>query len=165
MGDDLKTGSDKDSLTGFCVGLGLNMKMYQLEYAFVPFNELGYTHRASLGMKWGREKTEDRKEKTGARNQKKERTGKEYYKKGQRYCKEGKYQEAIKEYDRAINSGYKKASIYANMGYCYHKLGKEISARRAYKKALKLEPNNKEIKKNLDKLMKKTKSIKERKSQ
>ena len=158
MGEDLKTGSGKDSLTGFCVGLGLNMKMYQMEYAFVPFNELGYTHRVSLGMKWGEIKVPTSKsqvpsQKTKIKKQRVE--GMRHYKKGQRYCKEGNYRKAVDEYKKAIKEGYKKASVYANMGYCYHKLGKKIAARKYYKKALELDPNNKKIKKNLEMLSKK----------
>ena len=154
MGEDLKTGSDKDSLTGLSAGLGLNMKSYQLDYAFVPFNELGDTHRVSLGMKWGRR--DDRNQIPEARYQRKEtrREGVRHYKKGQRYCKERKYKEAIKKYKKAIKKGYKTAKVYANMGYCYHKLGKKIAAKKAYKKALKLDPSNKTIKKNLRRLTK-----------
>ena len=153
-GEDLKTDSSKDNLTGFCIGLGLNMKMYQLDYAFVPFNELGDTHRISLGMKWG--KGDDRSQIPDTRYQRKEtrREGVRHYKKGQRYCKEKKYKEAVEEYKKAAKCGYKTAKVYANMGYCYHKSGKKILARRAYKKALKLDPKNKTIKKNLEKLKK-----------
>ncbi len=59
-GEDLKTGSSKDGLTGFGIGLGVNMKVYYLDYAFVPFNELGDTHRVSIGMKWGGARVEDK---------------------------------------------------------------------------------------------------------
>ena len=143
MGEDLKTGSGKDSLTGFCAGLGLNMKSYQLDYAFVPFNELGDTHRVSLGMKWGKKAT-DIKEKAG-----------KYYRKAQRHCKERKYKEAIKEYNRAIKNGHETAKVYATMGYCYYKLGRRIAVEKAYKKALKLDPINKRIRKNLRAVTKK----------
>ncbi|MCK4532275.1 PorV/PorQ family protein [bacterium] len=147
IGEDLKTGSSKDSLTGLSTGLGLNMKSYQLDYAFVPFNELGDTHRISLGMKFG--KTRHQLQNTSQNIKIKKRKRVKHYKKGQKYCKEKSYEEAIREYKKAIKYGYRTAKVYANMGYCYHKLGKKIEAKRSYKKALKLEPNNKKIKKNL----------------
>jgi len=52
-GDQLKTGSSKDSMTGFTTGLGINFQNFKLDYAFVPFNELGETHRISLGFVFG----------------------------------------------------------------------------------------------------------------
>lgn len=59
-GDQLKTGSDKDNLTGFTVGIGMNYKDYNIDYAFIPFNELGETHRVSIGLQFGK-KIEKRK--------------------------------------------------------------------------------------------------------
>ncbi len=70
IGKDLKTGSDKDNLTGLTVGLGVNMKVYQLDYAFVPFNELGNTHRLSFGLKFGKNNVAFGKEKRKVKKQK-----------------------------------------------------------------------------------------------
>lgn len=69
------------------------------------------------------------------------------YKKGQKYCKGKKYEAAIKE-------GYKTAKVYSNMGYCYYKLEKKDWAKKYYKKALKLDPDNEKVKRNLEKLNK-----------
>ena len=51
-GDELKTGSSKDCITGFSVGLGFKIKRLIIDYAFLPFNELGDTHRLSLSIKF-----------------------------------------------------------------------------------------------------------------
>lgn len=45
-------GNDLGGLDGLCAGLGVNIKSYSLDYAFVPFGEFDSTHRVSFGMKW-----------------------------------------------------------------------------------------------------------------
>ena len=151
MGEDLKTGSNKDGLTGFGIGLGVNMNVYYLDYAFVPFNELGDTHRVSIGMKWGGERVEDKSFRLFKKKSKViKKDGINAYRKGQKYCKAKKYEASIKEYTKAIKEGYKTAKVYSNMGYCYYKLGKKEWAIKYYTKALKLDPDNEKIKKNLD---------------
>ena len=195
-GKDLKTGSDKDLLTGFCFGLGVNMEMYRVDYAFVPFNELGNAHRLSFGLKWGKsnnrklkEQTVKRKKKKVNRKQKagikkkvnKQQTVKKHkiknkkecnknkgknkeepgiinYKKGQKHSKQKKYKIALKEYRKALKYGYKKAKLYASMGFCYYKLGNRKAAKSLYKRALDIEPDNKKIKQNLKNISKKGKT-------
>lgn len=39
-----------DGATGLAVGLGLNFRMLNLDYAFVPMGDLGDTHRISFGV-------------------------------------------------------------------------------------------------------------------
>ncbi|OQA91070.1 MAG: hypothetical protein BWY26_01207 [Elusimicrobia bacterium ADurb.Bin231] len=45
-------GNDLGGPDGLCAGLGVNIKSYSLDYAFVPFGEFDTTHRVSLGVKW-----------------------------------------------------------------------------------------------------------------
>ena len=45
-------GNDLGGLDGLSAGLGVNIKSYSLDYAFVPFGEFDSTHRVSLGLKW-----------------------------------------------------------------------------------------------------------------
>lgn len=53
INSDLKTGSSKDSTTGFSGGLGLAYRGINIDYSYLPFNELGDVHRMSLGLKFG----------------------------------------------------------------------------------------------------------------
>jgi len=43
---------DIDGLKGITLGLGANYKNYKLDYAFVPYGDLGNTHKISLGLKF-----------------------------------------------------------------------------------------------------------------
>jgi hypothetical protein len=52
-GQDLKTGSGSDPLTGITAGLGVRYGCLDFDYAFVPYNELGQTQRISLSFRFG----------------------------------------------------------------------------------------------------------------
>ena len=41
---------DVGGLGGYSLGLGGNFKRYRVDYAFVPFDDLGDTHRVSIGI-------------------------------------------------------------------------------------------------------------------
>lgn len=43
---------DIDLLSGLCTGVGYKFSSYELDYAFVPYGNLGVTHRISLLMKF-----------------------------------------------------------------------------------------------------------------
>lgn len=45
-------GRDEDAGSGFGAGIGLNIVNLGIDYAFVPYGELGDTHRVSLGLKF-----------------------------------------------------------------------------------------------------------------
>ena len=57
-----KIDSNINLITGFVAGFGINIPLHRgysgvtngisLDYAFVPYGELGETHRMSLGIKW-----------------------------------------------------------------------------------------------------------------
>lgn len=44
--------TDLDIGSGFCGGIGLKLMNYQIDYGFVPYSELGDTHRISLSMEF-----------------------------------------------------------------------------------------------------------------
>jgi len=67
----------------------------------------------------------------------------------QLYQKEN-YQEAITNYENVLASGKQSAALYFNLGNCYYKLHKVAPAVYNYEKALQLNPNDEEIKTNLD---------------
>jgi len=49
IGYNTKT-TDVGGLGGYSLGLGGNFKRYRVDYAFVPFGDLGDTHRISIGI-------------------------------------------------------------------------------------------------------------------
>jgi len=46
-------GRDDGAGSGFAAGAGFNILMFSLDYAFVPMDELGDTHRMAIGLKFG----------------------------------------------------------------------------------------------------------------
>lgn len=69
---------------------------------------------------------------------------------GNQYYQKEKYQEAITNYESVLASGKQSAALYFNLGNCYYKLHKVAPAVYNYEKALQLNPNDEEIKTNLD---------------
>jgi len=67
----------------------------------------------------------------------------------QLYQKEN-YTEAINSYESILASGEHSADLYFNIGNCYYKLHKVAPAVYNYEKAMQLNPNDDEIKTNLD---------------
>lgn len=65
------------------------------------------------------------------------------------YLKEN-YQAAINSYESILHSGKESAEVYFNLGNCYYKLHKVAPAIYNYEKALLLNPNDGEIKTNLE---------------
>jgi len=62
---------------------------------------------------------------------------------------QGKYQEAAEFYKEIIESGYESADLYYNLGNAYYKQNVISRAILNYEKALELDPNNEDIKYNL----------------
>jgi len=48
FGENYKTGSDNDALGGLACGFGLDWKAFQFSYAFVPYLDLGASHRVTV---------------------------------------------------------------------------------------------------------------------
>ncbi|MEE9443907.1 MAG: PorV/PorQ family protein [candidate division Zixibacteria bacterium] len=48
FGQNYKTGSDRDGLGGFAFGFGLDYKQLQISYAFMPYLDLGSSHRVTF---------------------------------------------------------------------------------------------------------------------
>lgn len=46
-------GEDLGGMTGFTAGFGMRWDALSFDYAFVPYGELGLTHRVSLGVRFG----------------------------------------------------------------------------------------------------------------
>ncbi len=48
-----RTGYDSTAAPGFSIGAGINYAALGLDYVFMPFGDLGVTHRFSLKFSWG----------------------------------------------------------------------------------------------------------------
>lgn len=72
------------------------------------------------------------------------------FEQGNQYYQKENFQAAISSYESIINSGKESANVYFNLGNCYYKLHKVGPAIYNYEKALLLNPNDEEIKTNLD---------------
>ena len=144
IGEDLKTGSDKDSFTGLSVGLGVNMKMYQLDYAFVPFNELGNTHRLSFGLKFGKNDAAFDKEKRKVKKQKVSKKKKVVKKKKANKKKEiakeqkvSKNKKVVKKQKVKNKKVSKKNKNKKEIGVEFYKNGKKYAKQKKYQTAIK----------------------------
>ncbi len=52
IGEDYKTGSDSDDWGGISFGAGLKLDKFVLDYAFIPFADLGNSHRLAISSRW-----------------------------------------------------------------------------------------------------------------
>ena len=52
IGSDYKTGGDNESLAGISFGLGLMLKKFSFDYAYVPYADLGNSHRIYIARRW-----------------------------------------------------------------------------------------------------------------
>ena len=66
----------------------------------------------------------------------------------QQYAK-GQFDEAVKTYKQLVDSGYRAAEVYFNLGNAYYKLDDMASAILYYEKAYKLTPGDEDIEVNL----------------
>lgn len=62
----------------------------------------------------------------------------------------GNYEEAIKNYQSVVDSGYESAELYYNLGNAYYKSNKFTMALVNYEKASLLDPDDEEIQHNLE---------------
>ena len=60
------------------------------------------------------------------------------------------YKRAIELYQQILSQGYESAEIYYNLGNCYYRLDQIGQAILYYEKALRLDPNDEDIKYNLE---------------
>lgn len=72
------------------------------------------------------------------------------FEKGNNYYQKENYQAAITSYESILKSGKHSADLYFNLGNCYYKLHKVAPAIYNYEKGLLLNPNDAEIKTNLE---------------
>lgn len=69
----------------------------------------------------------------------------EHYNAGMEASQAGKYEEAIREFKKSLQYNDKIWQTYQYLGSCYYNQGMEQEAVQAYKKALELNPDNREL--------------------
>ncbi|MFH1714869.1 MAG: PorV/PorQ family protein [Elusimicrobiota bacterium] len=74
--------------SGFRAGIGIKANVFQLDYAFAGFGDLGNTHRVGLSMKLGQGNSYARKD--------------ALYNKGEKYFSEGQYTKAINTLNKLL---------------------------------------------------------------
>ena len=66
------------------------------------------------------------------------------------FYRDGKFEQAADSYEAILKQGLASTAIYFNLGNCYYRMGKTAPAILAYERALRLQPNDQDIKHNLD---------------
>jgi tetratricopeptide (TPR) repeat protein len=74
----------------------------------------------------------------------------DYFNKGNQVYQSGNYQEAINQYETALQSGYHAAELYENLGHAYSKQNQVGKAILNYEKGLLMQPKSATIQENLD---------------
>ena len=64
-----------------------------------------------------------------------------FFKKGVDYQNQGRYDQASRQYEKAVKADDTYAEAYSNLGFCYRKQGKFDRAVKTYKKAIELKPD------------------------
>lgn len=72
------------------------------------------------------------------------------FEEGNQYYQKENYKAAAASYESIIAAGQESAEVYFNLGNAYYKLHQVAPAIYNYEKALLLNPNDEEIKTNLD---------------
>ncbi len=73
-----------------------------------------------------------------------------FFEQGNTAYREGNYQEAIQHYQAVLNTGFESSQVYYNLGNCYYKLDQIGRAILYYEKALRIDPNDPDIRLNLE---------------
>lgn len=72
------------------------------------------------------------------------------FEQGNQYYQKENYEAAISSFESILNAGKQSAEVYFNLGNCYYKLHKVAPSIYNYEKALLLNPDDDEIKTNLE---------------
>jgi tetratricopeptide (TPR) repeat protein len=138
-----KFGEDLGFPAGLTAGLGYRLTAakdltFELDYVYVPYAELGTSHRISLTGKFigtpERHYFEDKK------------GGLELYKKGYEMLYKKEFSNALDAFTESLKRNRDYAPAYMGVGACYLNLGKKEIAMKAYAKAIELDPSNQKLK-------------------
>ena len=73
----------------------------------------------------------------------------ELYKSANEFYKAKQFDKSAEEYEKILSQGYKSAEVYYNLGNCYYKTKVISKAILNYERAIKLSPDDEDIKHNL----------------
>lgn len=90
-----------------------------------------------------------------------------HYNLGSAYYKLNNYEQALKEYEKAlgVSDKIKRSQVYYNMGNSYYRMNKYKEAIDSYVETLKLNPNDKDAKYNIEVIREKMKNNPQKKQQ
>jgi tetratricopeptide (TPR) repeat protein len=77
-------------------------------------------------------------------------TAPDEFEKGNAFYRNGNYDQAAASYESILKQGLASSSLYFNIGNCYYRMGKLAPAIVAYERAVRLQPNDADIKHNLE---------------
>jgi tetratricopeptide (TPR) repeat protein len=138
-----------DAGVGVTAGLGWTLGGLSIDYAIVPYGDLGLTHRISATVRWGKKPAEDynrpakhRKSDWNAKDAPRDETVEEHFRLAVEHRKAGYYRLARQELEKASDlmdsKDQRMVFYYEQLGYIAW-LKKEVAvARDFYTEALKL---------------------------
>jgi tetratricopeptide (TPR) repeat protein len=77
-------------------------------------------------------------------------TAADEFERGNSFYRDGKFEQAAESYEAILKQGLASTAIYFDLGNSYYRIGKTAPAILAYERALRLQPNDQDIKHNLD---------------
>ncbi len=137
-----KFGYDLGMVSGITCGLGYRLSAgkdtaFELDYALVPYGELGVSHRISLTGKFFGDVENHFYEDINE--------AKKYYVKGYEAISTREYSKALEFFRGAIKRYKKFPMAYVGVGACFLNLGKNTLAVEAYEKALEYNPTDEKL--------------------
>jgi hypothetical protein len=141
-------------LAGFAAGIGLSANGIRLDYAFVPYGDLGTSHRATLTYAFGPSSPYA----AAARKTHGEEANKAdvnmTVKQAEEFEKKGDLAKAAQKYRDAVLKDQDDAELWKKLGMVYYKDRKKENAVKAFEKYLKLNPGDSKFRAWLDKYSK-----------
>ena len=152
-------------LTGFTAGAGMKLGALALDYAYVPFGDLGTSNRISLSFQFDLPKEVVKVQVQvpvtvvqpvlASPNSKDVevhfKINTDPLAEGQELEKEGKTIEAARDYVDALKADPQNDRLWAALGRLYYQLGKKTYAIQCFENALKLKPQDATLKDWLEK--------------
>ena len=153
------TGTPEGSLGGLTLGAGAGLGAFSVDYAFVPFGDLGATHRVALNMEFAPPSQEVEMLKPVMRStaktaDKKTKTPEELLDmlaQGGSFENAGNLDAAEKQYRAILDEDFNYADAWKRLGAVMVKKKNNVEAFRCFQAYLKLRPNDKAVKAWIDK--------------
>lgn len=134
-------------LSGLTAGLGFTTAGFNLDYAYLPFGDLGTAQRLSLSYRFGQEATPSASPGQAATASPQDGTS---LAAGQELEKQGKWRQALTVYNALILKDRLDPASWRAAGNLYYKMGKKEYAVQCYDQVLRLSPGDTALKTWLD---------------